>query len=181
MQIKRWIVPAFFRRCRQEQRRSSTSWRSWWPPWRCRQRLCRSPSRRAQLKQSYWFSFNTFHGDLNFCNSSGRLSIGPPLKPVKNLPFFNWNYFFLECEQSNLPVLLSSKTLWLLQINSVKRNKKGRNWWYTGGLIGSSTGPDGACSILISKKQIKFAENNIGFIWDKCCHLLLVLCLMEPH
>ena len=28
-------------------------------------------------------------------NASGRLSIGPPLKPVKNLPFFQLKTFFL--------------------------------------------------------------------------------------
>ena len=28
-------------------------------------------------------------------NTSVRLSIGPPLKPVKNLPFFQLKYFFL--------------------------------------------------------------------------------------
>ena len=36
-------------------------------------------------------------------NRSGRLSIGPPLKQVKNLPLVCWKLFFLECKQSNLP------------------------------------------------------------------------------
>ena len=38
-----------------------------------------------------------------FINRSGRPSIVPPLKLVKNLPIFNWKHFFYECKQPNLP------------------------------------------------------------------------------
>ena len=38
-----------------------------------------------------------------FINRSGRPSIVPPLKLVKNLPFLNWKHFFFQSKQPNLP------------------------------------------------------------------------------
>ena len=41
--------------------------------------------------------------------------------------------------------------------------------------------PDIACCVFIRKKTFSTIQNNLAFIWDKCCHLMTRLHLMEPH
>ena len=41
--------------------------------------------------------------------------------------------------------------------------------------------PDMACCVFIRKKTFSTIQNNLAFIWDKCCHLMTRLHLMEPH
>ena len=40
---------------------------------------------------------------------------------------------------------------------------------------------DMACCVFIRKKTFSTIQNNLAFIWDKCCHLMTRLHLMEPH
>ena len=40
---------------------------------------------------------------------------------------------------------------------------------------------DLACCVYIRKKTFSTSQNNIAFIWDKCCHLTMSLHLMNPN
>ena len=65
-------------------------------------------------------------------------------------------------------------SLWLIYLPL--HSQWGSINWQVAALV-----PDIVCCVFIRKKTFSTSQNNLAFIWEKCCHLTTCLHLMEPH